>query len=249
MALSTPTLLATTPLRTAAGTLASAASASVSPSSNALLIVCVGHGAGASNTLSSISTTLSNVGSWTIAAQFNGLVGSVYEVAAIAWAQVTGAPGTGTITANFTGGSGYTATVAVLEIATGYHTTPTGVTGTNSAATGPDFTVTAGGSPAAASTVVGFLTSIIPGDLDSAFTPDGSYTELEEDRGYYAVIGATTEWQVVYDANSADSTCVFTRPLNAACSAVIVEFVEAAAAYSAPRIVVSRQAIQRASGW
>lgn len=251
MALSTPTLLAATPGRTAAGTLASVASASVSPSSDALLIACVGHIAGVSNTLSSLSTTLSNVGSWTIAAQFNGLVGGAgaFHTAAIAWAKITGAPGTGTVTANLTGGTGYTGECAVLEIASGYHATPTGVTGTNSASANTDFIVTASGSPASTSTMIGFLNSLVSGNTDNAFTPDASYTELEEGFQYYATIGASFEWQVVYDANSADDTCTFPRPSTGTCSAALVEFVESATDYMAPRIVVRGQAVNRSSRW
>ena len=244
MPLATPTLLGTG-TNTAAATLTSVVSSSVSPSSNALLVVCIGQTAGADNNVSSITTSLSNVGSWTIAAEIHEVVGAAYNDSAIAWAKVTGAPGTGTVTANFAGGTGYTAGISVVEFASGYHATPTGTTGTATAVSGSEFTVTAGASPAAASTMFGCLWGTSGFNTDNAYAADTGFTELEEGFGWYA-LGLSYEWQVVYDAAGADSTCVFTRPLNVGASACLVEIV---AAPEPPRLVVPRVAVHRAGRW
>jgi len=93
---------------------------SITPSSNALLIAWIAWRATADRSISSVTTTLSNVGAWTIlSGTWEATGGS--EVG-IAYATITGSPGSGTVTWNFssTANRSYG---SVEEIASGYSTT------------------------------------------------------------------------------------------------------------------------------
>lgn len=96
MPLSIPTSLALASSQSAGG-VSSLATGSVSPPSNCLLVVggCEDSGPGTTITM---STTLSNVGAWTVVKTAN--YGS-NDSAWVAYAKVTGAPGSGTVTTTY----------------------------------------------------------------------------------------------------------------------------------------------------
>lgn len=122
MALSAPTHLAYATDESSAG-VTTKAFASTSPASDCLLIV-VGKADSASNSadaISSISTTLSNVGAWTIIENYTtDIYGSQNNF--IAYAKVTGAPGSGTVTVNWSGLPQDAITMELLYV-TGHDTT------------------------------------------------------------------------------------------------------------------------------
>lgn len=246
MALSTPTAL-DQKFGTAVGTLTNVVSNSVSPSSDSLLLACIGFLGGADNTVSSMATTLSNVGSWSTAVAFHGAVGAGFLNTTIMWAKVTGAPGTGTVTANFTGGTGYAASISVIEFASGYATSPIGATGSNSS-NAANITVTLSGSPDAASTVLGFMFSESANNVDTDWTPFTGYTELQDAFNWFAAIGGAQEIETEYKAGSAGSTIDFTRIATALLAAVAVEILEAPT-FVRPTVAVPRAAVNRAGSW
>src|SRR3990167_388063 len=174
MALSDVTLLVAT---ANTSTTNNVASGSVSPSSDAFLIVAVAtvEVTTGVNTHDSMSTTLSNVGTWT-KQQFTQYDDATYESGISIWtAKITGAPGTGTVTCTFSNNI-RRKVIAVHEV-TGEHATPPVVQGNVNSGAADTLTVTLGSSPGAASLVFAAVNSRNEAD---GITPGTGFSELTD---------------------------------------------------------------------
>lgn len=195
MALSTPSVLIT---HTASLASTSETTASISPSANALLLVVVSVTVAAeSPSISSITSTLSGLGTWTA-------IGETWHDAAnnsfvAAWRCKCGAtPGSGTVTVNASV-SFNRWVVSVIEITGENTTTPVAnfKSGTGTSAT-PSLTLDS--TPAADSCVIGVLTS--QGDTNGV-TEGGAYVELID---ISSGGGATARQHVEYDLSPGSTT-------------------------------------------
>lgn len=196
MSLSTPTLLDATAVAAAA---TSITSASVTPTSDALLVVVARCGtADESANIAVTGTTLANVGTWTnhqrvYAGSANG--GTIL----IATAQITGSAGSGTVTVGWTG-SNVGRAIQVIEV-TG-HDTATPVTQSKAGAqssTGTTYSFSLDASPAATSVVIAGLT----GNIASAnnVLAGSLFTEISEQTPT-----TNQRLQTEYDITSAGTT-------------------------------------------
>lgn len=194
-ALSTPTLLnASSP----GGTVASVTSGSITPSTNALLVVLARCAGDESASIAVTSTTLSNVGSWTNLRVYSGsaAVGTLL----VAYAKVTGSAGTGTVTASWAAGHSRPA-IQVVEI-TGYNTTTPVAQSKIGTPTNGSTSESFGSTPAATSTVIGGLvtTQIAAPTAGSGFTliQNTLATDAYVSSEYQAGNATTVNW--TYDA-------------------------------------------------
>lgn len=195
MALSTPALLATGTLATN-GT--SVVSASSSPSDNALLVVAVSTISSSTPGTFAISTTLSNVGTWTQITVVSALNATRQIRTSIFYAQVTGDPGTGTVTATFT--TAARGAIAVHEVASGYNTTTPIRQSNSNTGTTSTLAVTLSSSPLSDSTTLG---AVGGHDNSDGTTPGANFTELADvTAGASEHLGMETE----YDATSPTTT-------------------------------------------
>jgi hypothetical protein len=178
----------------------SLATGSVSPPSDCLLVVagCQDSGAGTGITM---STTLANVGAWTVVATADY---ATNDKTWIAYAKVTGAPGSGTVTASFSTNL-VDAVVYRLFYITGHNTTtpvPQSKTNTGTAATA---TVTLTSTPAATSQVFA-VTGQIHGTTagSQAMVPSG--TEINQDYLNNTSFNFDIEAEMQYVNGSAGTT-------------------------------------------
>lgn len=185
-------------------------SASITPSANCLLVACTNrHDVEAL----SISTTLSNVGTWTQATVTNS-----GQRVSIFYANVTGSPGTGTIT--ITGAS----SLAIpwrLEIAetTGHNTSAPVTQSKTGFGNSSTLTLTLDSTPAASSMVVGYV-----GDVSGAGVTAGTgFTEIHDS----ATNSGIARTQLQYDLASADTTCDWSTLNTSNNAAVAIEIAEA----------------------
>lgn len=206
MSLSTPALLTTATVATGSAT--SLTSASVSPSSDALLIAIIKTTGDRSGSLALSSTTLANVGSWTtVTPTYSGNADA--GTLMIAYAQITGSPGSGTVTASWTSGSN--AVMFLVEV-TGHNTSaPVTQSKIGSASTtGTTYSLTLDASPASTSAVIAGLahrsiTGITPGASFTELgdtTPSGSGNQRAQSQ--YDLTSATTtvDWSTLTDGNA-----------------------------------------------
>lgn len=213
MAPSNPALLDTT---TDGAGGSSLTSGSISPSNNCLLVIAF-TGRRNDNTaisVSSISTTLSNVGSWTIVQRDEEKATGLQQITAVAYALVSGSPGTGTITVNHTADV-LRRSVHVAET-TGHDTS----TPVPQNATSDTNTVTLSSSPASDSIVFGAVSS-----RASGIGPGTGFTEIAETTPGG---GAAITCQTQYDNGSASTTCDWSGTSNPI--GVAIEIAAAAAA-------------------
>lgn len=191
MALSTPTQL---DAKSDSATASTIVSNSVSPSSNTLLLVA-GATRDASVASASISTTLSNVGTWTVLTRDGP--GASYGSLVLGYAVVTGAPGSGTVTVNF-GVSCTRHSIVVAEIASGYSTSSPVVQNKNGTSSASTLSLTLDSTPISNSTVFAAVAS----RGATAITPGSNFTELSE----IGTGSGNPAIEVEYDANSATTT-------------------------------------------
>lgn len=140
-------------------------SGTITPSDNALLVVVVRRQSGGTPTM---TTSLSNVGSWTVSSVVTASAGTMF----LAYARVTGDPGSGTVTATY--GSTRAGRLMLTHEVLGSGTPGTPVIGTAST-TGTTFSVDVG-TPAANALVFAAVTS----EGNSAITPAAPWNELGE---------------------------------------------------------------------
>lgn len=201
---------------------ATIATGSISPSANALLLVAFGLLGASPITLDSLATTLSNVGAWTIIQVVfdDGVAsGARYNRCAIAYAQITGSPGTGTITATISANNRH----KILRVAevTGHNTgTPVAQNNTNTG-NGTTLTVTLPGSPGATSMVFGAIHN--EANL-TGITPGTDFTEIGE-----TSLDSTNDsmLQNQYDNGGADTTCDWSNLNTAGSAGVAIEINDA----------------------
>lgn len=197
MPLSNPTHLITHTYSGAAD--ASETTPSISPSANALLYVGVAVFISNADpgTISSITTTLSGVGSWTV---HSPVASSNSRMRlAIATAQCGASPGTGTITVNLSG-LGATRWIVFVGEVTGHDTTtPITQSKNNSAASGTSITVTLDSTPASTSLVLGMVLDNYATNTNIASGTD--FSELVEQEI------TNIQAQMQYNLNDADTTC------------------------------------------
>jgi hypothetical protein len=214
----------------------SLATGSVSPPSDCLLVVagCQDSGAGTGITM---STTLANVGAWTVVTTADY---ATSDKTWIAYAKVTGAPGSGTVTASFSTNL-VDAVVFRLFYITGHNTTtpvPQSKTNTGTAATA---TVTLTSTPAATSQVFA-VTGQIHGTTagSQAMVPSG--TEINQDYLNNTSFNFDIEAEMQYVNGSAGTThTVGTLGAPAAWGIVAIEI-----AASPPNVTQSRDRDRRA---
>lgn len=174
MPLSNPTSLALASSQTSGG-VASIATGSVSPPSDCLLIAAGIEDSGAGTTVA-MSTTLANVGAWTVVQSANY---GTNDAAWIATAKVTGAPGSGTVTATF-GVNLVDNTVMRLYYVTGHDTVTPIKQSKTSTGTAATATVTLDTQPAALSEVFALCGQVHFATSGSkTMVPSG--TELNQD--------------------------------------------------------------------
>jgi hypothetical protein len=197
MALSIPTLLATATVQNSGGT-ASLATGSVSPASDCLLIVAGNDDSGVGETFT-MSTTLANVGTWTvIPLNYTGV-----DFAYIAYAKVTGAPGSGTVTTTFTQGPD-SAQFQLFSV-TGHNTTTPVQQNKTASGTADPATITLTSTPAATSEVFA-LTARFFGSTggSKAMTPSG--TEIGQNYLNNTAFSFDLEMECQYVNGSAGTT-------------------------------------------
>lgn len=198
MALSIPTSLALASHQSSAGT-ASLATGSVSPPSDCFLVVS-GTNDSSPGTVISMSTTLANVGTWTVVptADFGGA-----DQTWISYAKVTGAPGSGTVTCSFTNMADNV--VFRLFYFTGHNTTTPVAQSKTNTGTAATATVTLDAGPASTSEVF-VVTGMIHGATagSKAMVPSG--TEINQDYLNNTSFGFDIEAEMQYVNGSAGST-------------------------------------------
>jgi hypothetical protein len=153
----------------------SIATGTLTPSSNALLLVAFRWAGDRTAQTPTITTTLSNVGTWTAT---SGVYAGSTDGGTIwlAYAQITGAPGTGTITATI-GDSAAGRIILATEITGHNTTTPIRQTKLGTAQTfagAGTYTITPDSTPLTTSTLFGALTSTL------TVAPGSGSTELFE---------------------------------------------------------------------
>jgi hypothetical protein len=191
VALSDPTLLDQKVLASNAAALASNA---ITPASNTLLVVVIKTSNDTTAELN-MTTTLANVGAWTIVAKYSG--GAPQGTIAIAYAVVTGSPGTGTITANWTTLSNSNL-MHVMSL-TGFEATPVvqSKLGTPATVSASSYSLTLDRLPIATSCVIGALVwGATPGDI----TPGANFTEVADQSS------TTIRVESEYDRTNATTT-------------------------------------------
>lgn len=200
MALSTPSNLAGV---TDNNNTTTVVTGTIGPSSGSLLIISTGYVSGVNTTLSSVTTTLSNVGTWTIVQATNNWQASParYTTGAIAYAMVTGAPGTGTITATF--GSATRGKVLRVAEVTGHNTTTPVAQSKTNTGTSDTLTVTLDSTPNSANMVFAAVIDVGAGTI----TPGNGFTEIGETT-LDSTLDTTIETE--YDYQSADTTADWT---------------------------------------
>lgn len=180
------------------------ATASVEPSDDCLLVVNTSMIDSSALTISSVSTTLSNVGSWTIVQPSAQLGGSPerYNLCGGAYAQVTGDPGTGTVTVTFSASTRH----KLIELAEviGHDTTTPVAQSASNAGTAATLAVTLSSTPETDSLTMGGVQNH---DQATGLSPATNYTELEET----IVSGSTNSvLEFCYDEASATDTATWT---------------------------------------
>jgi hypothetical protein len=219
MALSTPSLLDTT---TSNVLLASITSGSISPTANALLVVCVTSyqsNKNSANFFTGCSDTLTGTGTWTLEEELESHVNDSMLVG-IYTAQAGSSPGSGTITVTWDDNSNRNI-INVYEI-TGFDTTTPVEQSASNGGTGTTLTVTLGASPDSANMVFGTVTNseAASGSIDhgSGFTELGE-TDMGEGSGNIIA-------QQQYDYQSADTTCDWSSVGTVETTGVAIEIVE-----------------------
>jgi hypothetical protein len=158
-----PTQLATA---TGSATATSIATGSVSPASNSLLVASVRRVTG--GTLA-MQTTLANVGSWTISSPASTAASQLW----IAWAVITGAPGSGTVTADWGADSQAARSIHLIQVTKAG--TPGSVTNGTVSTAGTTFSVDLG-SPAPTDLMIAVLNY----EGNSSITEGANWDELAE---------------------------------------------------------------------
>lgn len=176
MTVDNPTLLDTT---TSSSNLSSLATASISPSANALLIVVIGLRLASDVTpnlaISSIVSTLSGLSAWNWVETVHESGGPNEYLAAIAWATCGPSPGSGTITIT-PNNTLNRWNIHTYEVAGGYDTsTPIAQSKTNTGAAS-SLSVVFDSAPASDSLVVGGIVD----RNGTGITPGSGYTEGAE---------------------------------------------------------------------
>lgn len=181
--------LLTTALGSTAGT--TVVSPSISPSSNALIVVAFAMAVTTTTDINSasISSTLSNLGSWTVVRMTN--TGSPVLASLVAYAKVTGAPGTGTVTV--TTSSLSRRVLHVIEVLGASASAPVAQSKTGSTTT--TMTVTLDAKPNGNHTILS-ATSVRSPATDPVVDETSGYTELAETR---SVGTSPTALQTQYD--------------------------------------------------
>lgn len=256
MALSTPTHLAYATDQSSAG-VTTKAFASTSPASDCLLIV-VGKADSASNTqdaISSITTTLSNVGAWTVIEHYTtDIFGNQNNF--IAYAKATGAPGSGTVTVNW---SGLPQDAIVMELlyVTGHDTTTPVAHHDEFAGTADPAAGTLANTPTTTSLILSVIGVADINGAGAAITPASGFTEL----GQQIIINTTytfdleieTQYRLTGTGTSvgASSLGMVGAGADSGWSLMAIEIAEAGAApsYVPNNITVSRAAVNRAGSW
>jgi len=205
-------------------------SASISPTANALIVVVPSFNDSAGNNFASIADTFTGTGSWTKNADgfFDNYDGGNNDAGiAVYTAQAGSSPGSGTITVTHDAASARKL-LHIYEV-TGFNTTPVGVTGSNTGTGSTTLTVTASGSPASDSLMVGGVFSLEPAVPAGDLGVDGAYTEGAETQ---TTGGANLLMLSVYDNGGADSDVQFSNIVTTgddAAGGVLVEIKIAAA--------------------
>jgi hypothetical protein len=220
MALSVPTIVASTSFDDAFVT--TITSPSFTPTANSLLIA-VGSGAVGSGarTLVSASSTHTGSGSWT-PLYANG-VHNFSIVTGLAYAKMGASPGAGTVTMTFDGNI-VGKKIVVYEI-TGHDTaTPVIQSATITGGGVSSRTVTLGASPAADSLVFGVIAAFYASGI--SITPGSGFSELND--AAQGTGGTSIILQQQYDQDSADTTCDWTGLASTTnCAAVAIEIAAA----------------------
>jgi len=203
------------------------ATGSISPSSNSLLIVSVGNTNNSITTISSISTTLSNVGSWTIVQDTVDIGGGKDLSSGVAYALVTGAPGSGTITTTFSVATRHKI-MRVAEV-TGHDTSTPVVQNKTNTGTSTGLTVTLDSTPDAANMVFATVKDVGLGTI----TAGSGFTEIGE-----TVLDSSQDStiQTQYDYQSADTTADWTTLGGTGNVGAAIEIAEAGGAEAAQPI-------------
>lgn len=253
MAVSTPALKATI----ADGTLAeSYTSPSFTPANGDLLIVAmnIDFDVGTFHVQPTITTTLSNVGTWSFKEADNGLASGNYLL--FAYAKITGTPGTGTLTFAFGTGNGRDNFLAKIYTVTGYNTTTpvatniaTGTGGSTSA------TAAAGtfGSTPASDSLVMVITGLIGPSFSNTQVPitqRAGYTEADDWYIYNPTYQFCIQGEVQYLNGSATTSISSTWGTSLTWIILGIEVQAAAgASFIAPEPVVVPQSLKRSSYW
>ena len=168
---------------------------SVSPTADSKLLLAVGLRDGADMPVGTISTTLSNVGTWSSVHGPELTTGSARRQVAWYYADITGAPGTGTVT--------YNSSLSISRIMLALYEVTGGSAGIADSATGSSVVstleVTLSGTPATDSLVMGAIQC----DGDRTITPGTGFTEITQ----LLHSNGSDNLQVQYDAENADDTC------------------------------------------
>lgn len=205
MALSNPTL-GTAVSSTSSGSTATIVTGSISPSSDSFLFIA-GIFDGSGTETITVTTTLANVGSWTttlrtLTSPANG------SIAFFAYALVTGAPGTGTITATFSSAD-IDAVVMFPGWLTGHDTaTPVPqaiVSATNTTSTA---SATLGSTPTSTSEVLGIIVRQTTTNSAATITPASGFTEAGQSFVWNSTFGFGVEVEVEYKNGSSPPAAV-----------------------------------------
>lgn len=207
MALSNPTMATATSVQSSTGGITSLASGSITPTAGCLLFVCGGVDQDAAGTETvTIGTTLANVGTWTVFQQplpvpANGTTGF------FAYARVTGSPGTGTVTANFTLQTD--AAVLMPGWVTGHNTTtPIAQSIVSGGGTGSTATATLGSTPATSNMVLGVVVRQTGTNAAATMTPGAGFTEAAQQYIWNPGYGFGIEGEVQYQNGASPPTSV-----------------------------------------
>lgn len=177
--------------------LTSKTSGSISPSAGAFLVVALATAAQGviSFNVGTVTTTLANVGPWTVHRSVTGQAVNSYGVA-IATAQITGSPGSGTVTVTWTG----TSTRTVLTIAEVVVSTPPSVPQSGQA-TGTASTLAV---PLSATGASSLVIGAINSRGASAIAAGSGFTELVETS---STGGGNSQLQLQYDNGGSITSC------------------------------------------
>lgn len=224
MALSNPTIGTSVTSQAASG-IATLTTGSLSPSSDSLLFVFGGIDADNTGTPTiTITSTLANVGAWAVhLRQTSSPATSTYHF--FAYALVTGAPGTGTITATFTVQTG-----DLVMMTPGWLTgqdlaTPVPQAVVSASGTGSTATATLGSTPATTSMVLGAIQRFTSVNAAATITPGTGFTEAAQQFAWHSTYGFGLESEVQYKNGSSPPAAVTATALGTidAWTAIAVE--------------------------